>query len=258
VNVAVSSNVGVFANVATSFQTPTTTELINAPPAPGEECCPGGFNVDLEPQRATSFEAGMRARIGARMDLQASAFTMDVTDAIVALASIDGRDFFRNAAETRHRGIELAVAASAGPVQGSAAWTWSDFTFVDDGDPDESFEGNQMPGVSPHHLHLRGSVRLPLHARIEMDLDHAAEYPTNDANSGPGNPAATVLDLRLSLRHTFGGLAVEPFLALQNLTDETYFSSVVVNQVAGRYYEPAPGRNVYFGVTIGTGGWGTR
>jgi len=44
---------------------------------------------------------------------------------------------------------------------------------------------------------------------------------------------------------------VAPFVAVQNLFNRTYVGSVVVNAVAGRYYEPAPGRNVYVGISLG-------
>ncbi len=45
----------VFANVGTAFQVPTTTELANPQGA--------GFNPDLEPQKATSYEIGGRAAV---------------------------------------------------------------------------------------------------------------------------------------------------------------------------------------------------
>ena len=42
-----------------------------------------------------------------------------------------------------------------------------------------------------------------------------------------------------------GGAPVAPFVAANNLFDRRYVSSVVINATRGRYYEPAPGRNVY-------------
>jgi len=45
------------------------------------------------------------------------------------------------------------------------------------------------------------------------------------------------------------GGRVAPFVAFQNVFNRKYVASVVVNAAAGRYYEPAPGRNMYLGVT---------
>ena len=60
---SVTSALSIYGTVATSFQTPTTTELINAPPAAGETCCAGGFNQAMNPERALSWEAGAKGRL---------------------------------------------------------------------------------------------------------------------------------------------------------------------------------------------------
>src|SRR5690606_21906811 len=136
-----------FGNVATSFQTPTTTELINAPPPPGQPCCPAGFNEQLEPQRALSAARGARGTLG-RIAYDVAAYVMDVEDALVQfqVPGVDGRDFFRNAGETRHRGVEVAAAtALGGGFSIAASWALTDVRFRDDGDT-TSFEGNRVPG----------------------------------------------------------------------------------------------------------------
>ena len=46
------------------------------------------------------------------------------------------------------------------------------------------------------------------------------------------------------------GAHVGPFVAVQNLFNRKYVASVVVNAAAGRYYEPAPGRNLCIGVKL--------
>jgi iron complex outermembrane receptor protein len=249
-----------YANAATSFQTPTTTEIINTPPAPGQPCCPAGFNDDLEPQRATSFELGLRARLHDAVALEATGYTMDVRNSLVPfeVASAPGRVFFRNAAKTRHRGVELAAHAHTGAHRATVAYTYSNFTFVDDGSAATSFEGNRVPGIAPHRFHVRTRSELPYSAALELELDHTASYPPDDANVAPENPAVTLFDMRLSLAQRVGRMRAEPFIAVQNVTDERYFSSVVVNAAGGRYYEPAPRRNIYIGLTLGTGAWATR
>src|SRR5690606_23866605 len=110
-----------YANLASSFQTPTTTELINAPPAPGQVVAPGGFNNALEPQRARSFEFGVRGGFGQGLEYDAAAYTMRVTGELIAyrIPEIPGRDCSRNAGESRHRGVEIGMLWR--PVDGLAA-----------------------------------------------------------------------------------------------------------------------------------------
>ena len=70
---AVSGNIGAswsfdptfvpYVNVSTSFETPTTTELVNQPDGSG------GFNPELGPQRAVNYEVGARGEAVAAGDV---------------------------------------------------------------------------------------------------------------------------------------------------------------------------------------------
>jgi iron complex outermembrane receptor protein len=40
---------------------------------------------------------------------------------------------------------------------------------------------------------------------------------------------------------------------VNNLFDENYFSNIRINAFGGRFFEPAPDRNIYAGVTINFG-----
>lgn len=248
----------VYANVATSFQTPTTTELINAPPSPGGACCPAGFNTRLEPQRAVSYEAGVKGEIAGRVAYDVAVYRMDVKNALVPfqVPEAEGRDFFRNSGETRHRGVEIGASGTIQRLSLSAAYTYSDFFFVDDGLDGEDFEGNEFPGVPPHHLFLGARLDSGRDVTLDSQLEHTSAYFATDANDPASlNPAATVIDLRVLFATRIGGLGVRPFLALNNVFDERYNSSVVLNAFGARYFEPAPGRNLAIGLTLGTGGW---
>jgi len=256
----VSDGVRVYGNVATAFQTPTTTELINAPPAAGDACCPGGFNSGLDPQRAISFEIGARGSIG-RFDLDIAAYQMKVDKTIVPfqVADVDGREFFRNAGESRHRGLEVATTANAGRHSLTVAWTFNDFIFVDDGDPSVSNEGNQLPGVPRNHLWAGLRVAPAPRLRVDLEVDRTGSYYANDANDATArNDAAAVVEVRLLYAGRIAGAAFHPFLAIANATDTRYNSSVVVNAVGRRYYEPAPRRSVLIGMSLATGGWAAR
>lgn len=255
---AASAHAHLYANVATSFQTPTTTELLNAPPPFGQPCCPAGFNQDLEPQRAASFEAGVRGRVAQRLSFDLAAYTMNVRNALVPfqVPQAEGREFFRNAGRSRHSGVEIGASTGLSRLTLTGAYTYSNFVFRDDGLDDADHEGNRLPGVPPHHLFLGARLQAGRGITIESDFDHNSEYFATDANDpGSANPAATVVDLRIIARTRFGGVGAQPFVAINNITDERYNSSVVINAVGARYFEPAPGRNLVLGVTVGTGGW---
>jgi len=50
-----------------------------------------------------------------------------------------------------------------------------------------------------------------------------------------------------------GSVRVRPFLGFNNVFNRPYVGSVVINAARGRYFEPAPGRNMYLGFSLGAG-----
>lgn len=229
-----------FANVSTSFQTPTTTEMINRPPALHQPCCPAGFN-DLDPERAASVEAGFRGTLAGRIHLDVTAYHMRVRDAIMPyqVAQVEGRDFFRNSGRTRHTGFELSTTvALTRTLSATTSYAHSDFTFED--------SGKSLPGVPPHHALVRGSLRTR-HLVLEPEMELTASYYANDANTDAArNASATIFNLRIRARTAWG---VDPFIIVSNLTDQHYNSSVVINAAGSRFFEPAPGRSLFLGLS---------
>ncbi len=58
-------------------------------------------------------------------------------------------------------------------------------------------------------------------------------------------------NLRLGWDGTLGAFSVSPFVGLNNVFNRCYVGSVVINASQGRYCEPALGRSVYVGFSIG-------
>lgn len=241
-----------FANVSSAFQTPTTTELANAPPEAREPCCPTGFNSRLEPERTMGGELGVRGELGGRVAIDAAIYGYAVNDAIVSfqVEGIEERSFFRNAGETRHRGWELGVTAAPGAaVRMRAALSRTDVEFVDDGDPTVSFEGRKVPGIAPWRVFADARWSGPV--TIELELEHTRGYYADDANSAASFVrAATTLGTRVHGSFALSGVRIEPFVTVRNLTDERYVGSVAINAFGGRYFEPAAGRSVLLGAAI--------
>jgi len=235
--------VTLYASTGSSFETPTTTELANRPDTAG------GFNRSLSPQRAWTYEVGAR---GASWEL--ALYQADVRDALVSfeIPASPGRRFFRNAGSARHRGVELSAGAtlSAG-VDLRATWTYSDFRYrhyaFTAGGTNHVLDGRRLPGVPQHALRLALKAR-PASLRGawgELETQYASGYAVDDTLSRQ-TAAWWVTNVRLGR----DGGRVEPFVALQNVFNRLYVGSVVVNAAAGRYYEPAPGRNLVVGVGV--------
>ncbi len=234
----------VYGNVATSFESPTTTELVNRP-----DVALGGFNPDLDPQRTRGAEVGMRGLAPVpdfRMDF--AAFMMRVDGLLTPFQTDAGGDrvFYRNQGRTSHSGIELSADWSAsGPVDLFAWYTWSRFVFVDGPNEDED-----LPGLPVHRFF--GEIRWttgPLVARAQveaasgMSVDDPGSARTDAYAIGHLYAAWSQISLGKALRMT-------PHVSVRNLLDARYLGSVVVNARGGRFYEPAAGRNWLVGVRV--------
>jgi iron complex outermembrane receptor protein len=235
-----------YANVATSFQTPTTTELANRPS--GE----GGFNPDLEPQKATSYEVGLKGFLGQLITFDLAAFLIDVRDELIPFESPgqEQRQFFRNAGTAQHNGIEASLEARlADYLSAELAYAYSNFFFDEFRTDEATFDGNKIPGVPTHRAFAEIGYSHPRSLFAFVDAEYSDAYFVDDANTTK-NDSYVVVSLRGGWSGEVGDFDVRPFIGVNNLFDEEYSGSVVVNAVGSRYFEPSPGRNVYGGLAV--------
>lgn len=253
VSFAAAPAVSLYANLATAFETPTTTELANRPTGAG------GFNPDLQPQRTVSAEVGAKARLAGWVWLEAAAYHARIEDALIPfeVEGAPGRVFYRNAGQARHRGVEASAVLAPRPGwTARAAYTWTDARFGRYVVNGEDRAGNPVPGVAPHRLDvslLAASERGPF---AGADLRHVSSTPVadDDEEGRFRSPAYTLLDVRGGWEGLRAGpVALSPFLGVTNLLDRAYNTSVVVNAFGRRYYEPGPGRTLYAGASLSLG-----
>jgi iron complex outermembrane receptor protein len=237
-----------YANLSTSFETPTTTELVNQPDGSG------GFNRELGPQRAVNYEIGARGEPTPQITYSVALFLGRVTDAIVQQEEVGGRAFFRNAQKTHNDGAEVGLSVT--PVPGltlNGAYTYARYRFVEE--PEGSgLDGNRLPGVPEHFW--RVGLRTGLTNGLYLDADHTltSSVASDDANSPEGivdSWGAGVTNARVGWQGDVGLVQLSPFVGVNNVWDRRYVGSVTLNGLFGRVFEPAPRRVVYVGTEIG-------
>jgi len=111
-----------------------------------------------------------------------------------------------------------------------------------------------IPGIPKHWLHLVAQARPAWAggAWAELEETHASGYLVDDTLATRTSPWWTT-SLRLGWDGTVGSVRVRPFVGFNNVFNRSYVGSVVINAARGRYYEPAPGRNMYLGFSLGAG-----
>ena len=250
-SVALLPGVRAYANAAAAFETPTTTELANRPTGAG------GFNPELQPQRARSVEGGLNAgrAIGAHLagTLQLAVFRIALDDALVPfeVPGAAGRQFFRNAGRSVHRGFEGAATLTVGSTLTlRTAYTGLDARFAEYRVGDSSYAGRRVPGVAPRRLDVALTWRGPRATLLAVEQRTQSALFADDANraQSPGWHVTSVRAAAPTVRVL--GVALAPFAGVSNVFDVRWDAAVTVNAAGARYYEPGAPRAVYLGVDL--------
>jgi len=175
---SVYSSATLFANLSTSFETPTLNELSNNPNG-------SGFNPGLSAQSAIHYELGIKGLSQNNYQYQITAFLINSKDELLPfeIASIPGQTFFRNIGETKRQGIELLFQQKIGEnIQASTNWSWQNFTFTNYQLDGNIFDGNRLPGLP----NFQGNIRLNFKLAKDFNLDIQQQFwgriYTDDAN----------------------------------------------------------------------------
>ena len=232
-----------FGSVAGGFETPTLSETEN----------PIGYQ--LKPQKTFTIEGGLRgerALGAASLKLEATVYNMNVTDAVVP-DTASGENFFTNAGEAVHRGIEFSGRLSR-PRLGMVglAASFGQFEFTDyTSRVGEDFDGKEVPGVSPNLVSgiVRWEPRDYFFAELSARTSGPAFADTRNSEQAEG---WVVLGAAIGGKVPAKFMSASWHLGMQNITDEEYISFIQVNDSGGRYYESGMPQSVVAGISIAT------
>ncbi|HKO15542.1 MAG TPA: TonB-dependent receptor [Gemmatimonadaceae bacterium] len=241
----------VYANVASAFETPTTTELGNQPDGSG------GLNPDLKPQYSTTYEAGLKGVLFSRVQFDAAGFDVEVRDELIPfeIPGSNGRTYYRNAGRTRRNGVEVEASTQLAQLELDGSYTYSHFRFRDFVVDGVQYEGRRIPGIPEHQLQGSATWRLSnLFATVEGVAK--SRIFVDDANTAAA-AGYGIVNMRLGGVAVLGRPWLSPVLGVQNLFGERYVGTVAINAAGtaatAKYYEPAPGRTWFVGLTVGGG-----
>jgi iron complex outermembrane receptor protein len=108
--------------------------------------------------------------------------------------------------------------------------------------------GNILPGVAEKYAYaeLAWDPLPGLSSAVEFSA--RGRMFVEDSNTQMPAPGYAIASWRLQLHQEASGWRLKEFVRVDNLFDRTYVGSVIVGDVFGRYYEPAPGRNGLMGI----------
>jgi iron complex outermembrane recepter protein len=234
--------VSLYANLGRGFESPTFAELAH-------QNVGSGLNFALQASRSRHAEAGAKMIVASAARINAALFDIEARDEIVVDTASGGRTTFKNAGRTGRRGFELAAETLlAGPWDLRFAYTWLQAQFKDAFTSGAGAipSGNLLPGVPRSQLYGQLRYRQPAFY-AQLEALRRSRVAVNDANSEFAE-AYTVANLVGGLVQQGARWRISEFVRIDNVTDRNYAGSVIVNETNGRFYEPAPRRNLVAGV----------
>jgi iron complex outermembrane receptor protein len=235
-----------FGRLGTSFEPPTTTELAN----PSGR---GGFNQSVDPQQSTGLEAGLRWRLAGGAQGELAGFYTRVEDQLVPMPieGQPGRFYFVNAASSRYRGLELSADQPLGDeFKSTLSFSWGDYRFDEFTDAEGNrFDDNRIPGIPRHQLFASLDYQPDEKLSTSVSARWVGNRYANNANTAKADGYA-VVGVHGSYRLKLGGRPVRFYAGIDNLFNEKYDDNLRINAARERFFEPAPERSFFLGVSI--------
>lgn len=231
--------------VGRGFETPTFNELGYRPDGAT------GLNLSLRPSRGVTKEVGAKW-LESGFRAQFALFRVDTDDELATASNSGGRAVFQNVGATRRRGVEAELSwRMARDLELGLAATVIDARYRDGfftcaatpcTTPTVAVPaGNRLPAVpgSAYQASLRWQPAPSWHAGLEARRQ--ARIYANDVNDAMARPY-TLVDLNVGREWRWSKWRFTAVARANNLLDRRHVASVIVNESAGRYFEPGPGR----------------
>ena len=233
-----------YANFSTSFETPALSELSANPT--GKE----GFNLDLAPSKAINYEFGWKT-LWSSGRLEATLFYSKSSNEFLPyeLAAFPGRSFYRNSGATQRWGMEIFGEIRLNSWKLSTSLTQAQFEFLESSETENSLAGNTLPGLPGSLAFIQLQFQPSPDWTVQFSTEHVGRFYANDTNE-------VVIDayqkgrFQAEKQFDFSWGTLSWTAGIHNLWNTQYFDNIRINAFGGRFYEPAPGRNAYFGLTL--------
>jgi iron complex outermembrane receptor protein len=257
-----------------------------------------GTNNTLVPESSEQWEVGIRGQLlGSRFTYDLAVYQLNMSNEIVT-ETFNFAPSFRNAGKTRRQGVELALSyniiadgdqnALVKNLRAFVSYTYQDFRYVEftrvdvypgiPGPPPfgvpsqtitQNFDGNRMPGTSPHLVTAGVDAALRMGLYLNITGYFVDRQPLNDVNGDlllrsattgnplAGNPTVSgfqnayfLLNAKLGYQKRFGKFGVDVSAGVDNITSTRYAGFVRVNDNNGAYFFPSMPINYYGGAAL--------
>ncbi len=239
-------SVSVFGSISSGYSTPTTDEIRPSTAT---------FNTFLNPERGINYELGTRGSLwNGVFSFDVTAFSFGLKETIVSRRNEAGADFFTNSGRTAQRGIESRLSSqfTPGGLLTTRLWvsyTYNDFRFKEYVQNTTDLSDKQLTGIAPNIFVAGLDLETHFGFYLNTTFNYTDRIPLTDANTDFA-AGYRILGSRLGFKKEFRRFHVNVFGGIDNAFDEKYSLGNDLNAIGSRFFNPAPGRNFYSGLTL--------
>lgn len=246
----VTENFSLKATLSRGFSPPTVAELLPST---------GVISTDLEAEYGWNYEltAGY-SLLRNKLHLEATGFYFKLNKALVQRRDISGADFFVNAGDVQQKGIELhadytnstILPAIIDYVIMQIDYTYNRFRYGSFIKGTDDFSGKTVPSVPSNALSGILDMNIKKGLYINTTYYAASKIFLNDANTAIAAPYH-LLGARVGWKKNIQKkYKLHIYAGADNLLDEKYSLGNDINAAANRFYNAAPRRNYYAGISF--------
>ncbi|XLX38528.1 TonB-dependent receptor family protein [Ectopseudomonas mendocina] len=239
-------DLNLYASWGKGLETPTLNELSYSGPD-------SSFGFELKPATSEQIEVGLKARLADATSLQLALFQIDTDDELVVESASGGRSRFQNAAQTRRRGVELALESRlSDTLRANLAYTQIEAIYSKDFTSNTRLieSGNKLPGIPARTLYGELAWQPLDGFSTALEGLYRSQLYVEDSNTAKAAPSYALFNWQARFEQQVGALTFNQVLRIDNLLDREYIGSVIVGDGNGRYYEPGPERAWYVGAGV--------
>ena len=242
-----------YISYAKGFETPTFTEMAYS--------ANDGMNFNLQPASSDNYELGIKVQ-NVWGNFTAAIFQSKTQNDIVSAGTENGRATFRNADRTLREGAELSWNKVVWrDLTAQASYSYIDATFdafvpeiANPSDPTKPKavaipSGNSIPGIAKNQAFATLGWQPETGFNAGVDVRYMDKVYVDDANSDAA-PSYTVVSANAGYVWKQADWKVRTYVRADNVFDENYIGSVIVNDGNGRFFEPADGMNWSAGFSV--------
>lgn len=243
------NRLAIFGSVSKGFSPPTIAELLPST---------GVISTFLEAESGTNYELGGRmSLLKGKLHLEATGFYFKLNNALVGRKDSSNADYYVNAGNTKQRGIEISADYTASfksnlfdKIVVRTAYTFNDFKYGDYKKGTADLSGMKLPGVPEHTVSVLADLQFRKNIYFNSTYYYASGIFLNDTNTVAAN-RYHLLGCRVGWKPVISSiLKINIYAGVENLLNETYSLGNDINAAAGRYYNAAPKRNYYAGLSL--------